>query len=375
MTLRRWARAFALSLLLVSSAAPHGQQASARQDAWTMFRAGPALTGRADTTLASPLKLAWSYHAQDAVASSAAIVDGVVYFGSRDGVLHAIDLATGKARWQYATNSSIEESSPAVHNGLVFVGDMDGAVHAVDAKTGKARWTFKTEGEVHSSPNVSGDRLFIGSYDEHLYCLWAGTGTLIWKFATAGPVHSTPSIDKDTVFVSGCDEQLRGIDVATGKERLSVPMQNYSGASAAVIGSDAYVGTFGNEVLGIDLARRAVRWRYRHKAREMPFYSSAAVASDRLVLGGRDKVVHCLARSTGKALWTFATRARVDSSPLIVDGRVFVGSSDGNLYELDLATGRKVWEFTAGSAVTASPAAAAGALIIGAQDGTVFCLR
>ena len=82
-----------------------------------------------------------------------------------------------------------------------------------------------------------------------------------------------------------------------------------------------------------------MRWTYRHRAREMPFYSSAAVATDRIVVGGRDRIVHCLARSTGKALWTFATRARVDSSPLVVDGRVFVGSSDGNLYELDLATG------------------------------------
>ena len=85
--------------------------------------------------------------------------------------------------------------------------------------------------------------------------------------------------------------------------------------------------------------------------------------------------MHCLARSTGRALWKFPTRARVDSSPLIVGGRVFVGSSDGNLYELDLATGKKVWEFTAGAPLSASPAAADGALVIGSQDGTLYCLR
>jgi outer membrane protein assembly factor BamB len=134
------------------------------------------------------------------------------------------------------------------------------------------------------------------------------------------------------------------------------------------------VGTFGNEVLGIDLARRAVRWTYR-TTRTFPFYSSAAIAGDRLVVGGRDKIVHCVARSTGRALWTFPTRARVDSSPLVVGSRVFVGSNDGKLYELDVASGRKVWEFTAGSPLTASPAAAEGALVIGSQDGTLFCLR
>ena len=157
--------------------------------------------------------------------------------------------------------------------------------------------------------------------------------------------------------------------------RFAVPLRAYTGASAAVAGTEAYVGTFGNEVLGIDLARRTVRWSYRNPARELPFYSSAAVAADRLVLGGRDRGVHCLSRATGRGLWTFSTRARIDSSPLIVGGRVFIGSNDGVLYELDLATGRKVSEFTAGAALSASPAAAGGALVIGSQDGMVYCLR
>jgi outer membrane protein assembly factor BamB len=83
--------------------------------------------------------------------------------------------------------------------------------------------------------------------------------------------------------------------------------------------------------------------------------------------------VHCFERSTGKEVWAFLTRARVDSSPLIVGNRVFVGSSDGILYELDLAKGGKTWEFTAGAPLTASPAAAQGALVIGSQDGVLYC--
>ena len=209
----------------------------------------------------------------------------------------------------------------------MYVGDLDGVVHAVDARTGKLRWTFKTEAEIHSSANIVGDRLLIGSYDEHLYRLSASTGALLWKLQTAGYVHSTPSIQENTVYVSGCDEHLRAIDIATGTQRFAVPLQNYTGASTAVIGNDAYVGTFGNEVLGVNLARKVVRWRYRHRAREMPFYSSAAIGSDRIVVGGRDRAVHGISRSNGRPLWTFQARGRVDSSPLIVDGRVFVGSN------------------------------------------------
>jgi len=348
-------------------------QGPAASDAWPMFRGSSALAGVSATSFPAPLRPRWSYQAKDAIESTAAIADGVVYVGSMDGSLYAIDLATGALRWQYQTKSQVGESSPLVHGGLVYIGDLDGVIHAVDVPTGKARWTFKTDGEIKSSPNVAGDRIYVGSYDQHLYCLSAMTGTLVWKYRTEGPVHGTPAIDKGTVYISGCDETFRAIDAGSGKQVYEMPLGAYTGASAAIRDGGAYVGTFGNEVLGIDLVRRVTRWTYRHKTRSFPFYSSAALTADRVVLGGRDKLIHCLNRSTGKAAWTFLTKARVESSPVIVGNRVFVGSNDGVLYELDLASGRKTWEFTAGAPLSASPAAAQGALVIGSQDGVLYC--
>ncbi|MBL8207139.1 MAG: PQQ-like beta-propeller repeat protein [Blastocatellia bacterium] len=84
-------------------------------------------------------------------------------------------------------------------------------------------------------------------------------------------------------------------------------------------------------------------------------------------------MVHCLNATTGKALWTFATRARVESSPAIAAGRVYVGSNDGRFYVLDLAKGTKLWEFTAGGAISASPAIDQGRVIVGSHDGKLYC--
>jgi outer membrane protein assembly factor BamB len=84
-------------------------------------------------------------------------------------------------------------------------------------------------------------------------------------------------------------------------------------------------------------------------------------------------MVHCLERSTGKEIWTFATKARVESSPLITGNRVYVGSNDGVLYELDLLSGKKIWDFTAGAPLSASPASSQGLLVIGSQDGVLYC--
>jgi outer membrane protein assembly factor BamB len=115
-----------------------------------------------------------------------------------------------------------------------------------------------------------------------------------------------------------------------------------------------------------------VVWRYQHPERRFPYYSSAAVVGDRVVVGGRDKLVHGL-NAQGKEVWTFATQARVESSPAIAGGRVFVGSNDGRFYVLSLSNGAKLWEFNAGSPLSASPAIANGRIVIGSQDGRLYC--
>ena len=66
------------------------------------------------------------------------------------------------------------------------------------------------------------------------------------------------------------------------------------------------------------------------------------------MVGSRDKQLHALDPKTGKPLWSFATKGRIDGSPVVVGDRVFVGSADGRLYELSVKTGEKLWQFEAG---------------------------
>jgi outer membrane protein assembly factor BamB len=146
----------------------------------------------------------------------------------------------------------------------------------------------------------------------------------------------------------------------------------YTAASPAIEGDRAYFGTFNYEVLAVDLGGRRIVWRYADTDTDFPFYASAAIADGRVIVGGRDKLVHAIDAATGKRTWTFATRARVDSSAAIAGGRVYIGSGDGRLYVLDAASGKKVWEFEVGAGLTASPAIAWGRLVIGAQDGHIY---
>lgn len=364
------ALSFVLLCLFLFSPSVKAQDTPANN--WSQFRGNHQLTGVSQSNVPSSLKPIWTYEAGDSIESSAAIVGGAVFAGSQKGELVALSLDNGSVYWKFSTGNPIGESSPAYSNGAVFIGDLGGWLNALNANNGQKLWAFKTNGEIKSSPVVIGDRVLIGSYDEHLYCLNARNGALVWKFKTNGPVHATPGVSNGMAFIAGCDEMFRAIRIADGKEVFSVSSGAYTGASPALRDGSAFYGTFDNEVLSVDLAQRKIVWRYEHPQRKFPFYSSAAVTSSRVVLGGRDKLVHGL-NPNGKAAWTFTTRARVESSPAIAGDRVFVGSNDGRFYVLNLTTGAKLWEFEAGAPLSASPAIANGRIVIGSQDGRLYC--
>src|SRR5919112_4416290 len=110
-----------IGFMIVGATIQIGAQAPA--DRWPQFRGSPNLLGTTAATLPPQLKVQWTYEAGDAIESSAAIADGVVYVGSANGELHAVNLADGKGKWKYkAADDGIGESSPAVANGMVYIG-------------------------------------------------------------------------------------------------------------------------------------------------------------------------------------------------------------------------------------------------------------
>ncbi len=96
----------------------------------------------------------------------------MVFVGSADGALHAIDLDSGRRRWIYEVSAQIS-SSPTIHAGLgaVYFSAIDGCVYSLDIRQGKLRWRFQSEGPIPGSPAVYEDLVLVGSTDMHLYAL------------------------------------------------------------------------------------------------------------------------------------------------------------------------------------------------------------
>jgi len=369
-----------VSVLTAAGPSPASQPAAVD---WTMFRGERQLRGVAGSDLPRLLAVRWTFESNEAFGSTAAIAGNTVYVGCDDGRLYALNLSDGSVRWKYRTDEAPVQSSPLYLKGTVYFGDDDGIFHAVDARTGKKRWTFATDAQIISSANYHEDRIIFGSYDGTLYCLRADNGQPVWRAATQDRLHATPCIapggasgpeqGSPAVLVSGCDGMLHVIDIATGKERRSVELNSVTGSSSALIGDRVVLGTYGNQVLGIDWIEGKVDWTYENAERQFPYMSSAALSHGLAVIGGRDKRVRALNIRTGQQKWKLVTRGRVDGSPVIVDDRVYIGSSDGVLYGLELDSGKVFWRFETGAAMTASPAIGRGLLVIGTVDGLLYC--
>ena len=374
---------------------------------WPMFRGGPSLAGVAGGSLPGRLALRWTFKTGGPVKSSAAMVRDRVFIGSDDGNVYALALPDGKQIWAFKTGGAVE-SSPLVLEGRVYVGSSDGLLYALEAASGKLLWKYVTEDKILGAPNwvkfgaASGagvspaapgippaggetphdgrpegrrdarpTAVLVGSYDFKLHCVDAGTGRSNWVYETGNYINGSPAVANGQAIFGGCDGLLHVIALAEGKQLKEIDAGAYIAGSAALVDGRAYFGQYENEFLCVDLAAGKKAWTFRD--RDFPYYSSPAVTKDFVVFGGRDKLLHCLKRADGHAVWSFATRGKVDSSPAVCGDKVVVGSDDGRLYLVSLETGKELWSYEIGQPVESSPAVARGQVVVGGDDGGVYC--
>ncbi len=344
---------------------------------WPMHRGGPELRGLAQMPAPAKVELAWQFKADKPVKGAVAIAGGRVFFGDDGGKVYALDLATGKEAWSFKTEAGIE-ATPLVLDGAVFIGSSDGNLYALDATTGAEKWRYATDDKIlgganHAkNPNGAGEWILVGSYDTSLHCVDAATGEKIWAHSTDNYINGSPALTPDgEIIFGGCDSFIHVLALKDGAELRQIESEAYIASSVATADGLGYVGNYGNLVLGFNPKDGAILWKYRD--RNFPYFSSAAVTEDRVILGCRDKRLHCIDRASGKGVWTFQTRGEVESSPVVCGDAIIVGSGDGRLYCVGLADGKERWAYEIGAPVTASPAVADGRIVIGAEDGVVYC--
>jgi eukaryotic-like serine/threonine-protein kinase len=277
----------------------------------------------------------------DFYLSSPTVVQGVVYIGSGDGYVYALDAGSGALRWKFKTGNVVH-ASPAVANGTVYIGSWDSYFYAIDAKTGRERWRFKT-GEDHdianqvgiqSSAVIADGAVFFGCRDSMLYALDAASGAKKWAFSNKGSwVISTPIVVDGTLYFATSDSGLfHALDASTGEPKYSLDLHHWPMfSSPAVAGRQLYIGSHAGTVLAIDLDKRDVSWTF-HTDGALRNAAALTQKNGEPDYGGvfgdffYDDLVIGVSRtmSVGAVL----------SSPTIDRGTLYFGSTDGNLYAI-----------------------------------------
>jgi len=175
-------------------------------DWWPMFHHDLTHSGYSTSTAPRTNQTLWTYAIRGMVDSSSAVANGVVYVGSDDDYVYALNAATGALVWEYPTGGAVF-SSPAVANGVVYVDSEDHNVYALNAATGAYIWDYATGAGVgFSSP--AGGVVYVGSDDDNVYALSAPTGALVWSYTTGSYVESSPAIANGTVYVGSEDGKV-----------------------------------------------------------------------------------------------------------------------------------------------------------------------
>jgi outer membrane protein assembly factor BamB len=349
-----------------------------------------------------------------------AINEGIVYSGSVDGSVVAVNSSTGNLEWSYTIATIAAPASvlscgqasaptaiygtPVVDGDLVYIGSYSGKLLALNPsarsqylpfpQVRNEEWLYPRTNEVIGgivgSAVVDEEAVYVTSSDGSVYSLDKEFGDLNWKskrLAEEGEekLWMSPEVPDDTIYVSTYDGHIYALSAKTG-DLLPWAFESESGsfASAPVIYKDTiFVGSFDNKLYAIKIGDGKPSWNFTGGK----WFWAAPVVNEGVVYAGcLDGKIYALNAETGEALWQFESRdpggkpVPIVSSPVLMDNLLIVADESGNIYVFDMNDKPQDKELvplktmSINAVVKGSFCAQEGIVYIRAQDNYLYAL-
>jgi outer membrane protein assembly factor BamB len=315
---------------------------------WPMYRFDPTRQGNAENMLVEPpYRPLWFFRAGSLVEFPPAVGYGKLYFANAHGVLFAVDISHVTTAWAYRAHRCTA-ASPALDNHTVYMtfmnappcnatrSGLDGQVAALNADTGKLRWRLRI-GPSETSPVVVDGTVYVGDWNGRVFALSAASGATRWSFQAGGKIKGGIAYSGGRVYFGDYAHHVYALDARTGKKLWSASAQQRLGGLAT-------------------------------------FYSTPAVAYDRVYIGGTDGKMYSFGATSGKLRWSHGTGGYVYSSPAVYEQRVYAGSFTGDLYCFDAATGDVCWKYRTNGPISGSPIVVNGVVYVSSLKGRTYAL-
>jgi outer membrane protein assembly factor BamB/predicted phosphodiesterase len=253
---------------------------AAEMTEWPQLQGGPQHLGSTASRIEPPLSTLWARHVGGYLQGGSPVIAGgrllvsVVDLvdGSAGGVL-ALDSRTGAELWRYVTGRAVR-SAPAVAGGIAVVAGNDGVIHALDVATGTVRWQHDLGvglddnlAALYASPTIADRVVHIGAIGRFA-ALDLETGRPLWIQRPAPRMKDFASYSSaavaDGVVVAGLGgDGVPVWDAVTGRQRRRIPEPAATGVNASplIVNGTLYLVNSSTEVHAIDLATGVQRWR------------------------------------------------------------------------------------------------------------------
>jgi hypothetical protein len=337
-----------------------------------MYRGGAARTGVAYSLgpAGPPVEL-WKLKVGDGPCTAPVVLGGVVYFGSVDGHLYAVDVAAGVLKWKFFAEDWVDQP-PAMASGMVFfgnvMGDKSGDRHlfALEAATGSEKWRFKSRYYgVNSSPAIVDGTVCFGA-GKHFYTADPQTGVEKWSFEATDSVR-TPAIAGGTAFFAHAN-RLTAVDLGADAEKWTFRAAANITTCPAVLDGMVYFGSDDFNMYAVDVQMGQEIWKFGTGLIHHP----PAVHEGVVYVVSSDNL-HALDAATGAVKWTVNTQHSSLKAPVVQGDTLFLAAGKF-LMALDRTTGRERWRYETGGDIT-SPALADGVAYFWSEDGHLYAVR
>jgi len=293
-------------------------------------------------------------------------------------------------------------SGVAVHDGIIYVGSTDGRVVAINSSTQSQQWdyTITPATSIYTTPIVDGDLVYVGTYNgivlalntsarvEDLPFPQARYGEWEWycpiENAKSNAIVADLAMSEDALYVASSNGRVYSLDKGSGDEnwkREDIPVLTENAEklwdSPVIQGNTLYVSTFDGHIYTLSAETgQLLDWSFEAEA---GFASAPVIYEDIIYVGSFDRYLYAVRIGGDVPLWKFPQEKPAGNwfwaSPIINEGIVYAGCLDGKLYAIEAKTGEELWEFDAESPIVSSPVLIDNLLIVGAESGNVYVIN
>ncbi len=185
--------------------------------------------------------------------------NGIIYFGCGAGRVYAINERLQPV-WDepFQTGGKIV-STPVVANGVVYIGSYDNKLYALDAASGRLIWEYATEGVLIANPVIDGDTVYIASFDKKIYAINITEGELRWSFAGGHGFWATPIVREGQLYAPCLNGKVYVLKASDGKLVTEVDIGSPISATPVIVGENLVVVTEESKASG-NLKKGSAVW-------------------------------------------------------------------------------------------------------------------